>query len=160
MCAFIYLVLVWIQTHLRLCWRLCFCVDPVHCSWDPQVQISTNFSLKLGSTTLFTHLKIILLQCFQFSAINGIQLDPYFKCSLKTKQNKTKQNKIPFFFISFSSFYLKSGPKNKIHFPRYSFPNSYSHSFLLLFLSEPIPKNYCWKPKYLFTRAYLILAKM
>ena len=24
---------------------------------------------------LFTHLKIILLQCFQFSAINGIQTD-------------------------------------------------------------------------------------
>ena len=26
---------------------------------------------------LFTHLKIILLQCFQFSAISGIQTDPY-----------------------------------------------------------------------------------
>ena len=32
--------------------------------------------LKLGSTVLFTHLKIILLQCFQFSTINGIQTDP------------------------------------------------------------------------------------
>ena len=135
MCAFIYLVLVWIQTHLRLCWRLCFCVDPVHCSWDPQVQISTNFSLKLGSTTLFTHLKIILLQCFQFSAINGIQLDPYFKCSLKTKQNKTKYLFSLFHFLVST---WKVVPKTKftfhathsqiptlIPFSCYSFPNPF-----------------------------------
>ena len=33
---------------------------------------------------LFTHLKIILLQCFQFSVISGIQIDP--KCYyLETK---------------------------------------------------------------------------
>ena len=33
--------------------------------------------LKLGSTALFTRLKIILLQYFQFSTISGIQTDPY-----------------------------------------------------------------------------------
>ena len=33
----------------------------------------TKTTLKLGSTILFTHLKIILLQCFQFSVINGVQ---------------------------------------------------------------------------------------
>ena len=27
---------------------------------------------------LFTHLKIILLHCFQFSVINGIQTDPKY----------------------------------------------------------------------------------
>ena len=43
---------------------------------DPQVQISANFSLKLIPTTLFTHLKIILLQYIQFSVINNIQTDP------------------------------------------------------------------------------------
>ena len=43
---------------------------------DPLVQISVNFYLKLSLTALFTHLKIILLQCFQFSAISGIQTDP------------------------------------------------------------------------------------
>ena len=37
---------------------------------------SANFSLKLDPTVLFTHLKIILLQCFQFSAISDIQTDP------------------------------------------------------------------------------------
>ena len=42
----------------------------------PQVQNSVNFKLKLGLIALFIHLKIILLQCFQFSAINGIQIDP------------------------------------------------------------------------------------
>ena len=29
-----------------------------------------TFSLKMGSTVLFTHLKIILLQCFQFSVFS------------------------------------------------------------------------------------------
>ena len=33
----------------------------------------TKTTLKLGSTILFTHLKIILLQCFQFSVINSVQ---------------------------------------------------------------------------------------
>ena len=36
-------------------------------------------TLKLGCpTTLFTHLKIIFLQCFQFSAISSIQTDPKY----------------------------------------------------------------------------------
>ena len=30
----------------------------------------SNFSLKMGPTSLFTHLKIILLQCFQFSVFS------------------------------------------------------------------------------------------
>ena len=47
-------------------------VGPVHCSRDLQILFSAKFSLKLGHTALFTHLKIILLQCFQFSAISGI----------------------------------------------------------------------------------------
>ena len=34
------------------------------------------FSLKMGHTVLFIHLKIILLQCFQFSAFSCIQTDP------------------------------------------------------------------------------------
>ena len=39
----------------------CISVSSVHCSQDPQVQISANLTLKLSSTVLFTHLKIILL---------------------------------------------------------------------------------------------------
>ena len=40
----------------------------VHCSRDHKPHFLVTFSLKMGFTTLFTHLKIILLQCFQFSA--------------------------------------------------------------------------------------------
>ena len=40
------------------------------------VQISANFYLKLDPTALFTPLKIIFLQYFQFLVISGIQIDP------------------------------------------------------------------------------------
>ena len=43
-----------------------------------QVWKKANLTLKLGPTTLFAHLKIILLQCFQFSTISGIQTDPIY----------------------------------------------------------------------------------
>ena len=43
---------------------------------DPQTSFLAKFSLKIGLTALFTHLKIILLQYFQFSTINDIQTDP------------------------------------------------------------------------------------
>ena len=40
-------------------------VGPLHCSRDPQLlYLEKNF--KMGLTVLFTHLKIILLQCFLF----------------------------------------------------------------------------------------------
>ena len=58
--------------------------------------------LKMGSTVLFTHLKIILLHCFQFSVsatISSIQIDP----------SKNKREKKRFLFLSilfFSRFFL------------------------------------------------------
>ena len=36
----------------------------VHCSRDPQTSFFATFSLKIGYTTLFTHLKFILIQYF------------------------------------------------------------------------------------------------
>ena len=50
---------------------------------DPQISFFINFFIKNGSTSLFTHLKIILLQCFQFSVfsfskISSIQTHPLF----------------------------------------------------------------------------------
>jgi len=69
-------VTVWIQTSQHCACASVFCVDPVHCLRDPLVRISTNFSLKLGPTELLTHLKIVLLQHFQFLVISGIQTDP------------------------------------------------------------------------------------
>ena len=56
------------------CTIQCVCVSFLwvhgHCSWDPQLRKNANLTLKLGPMTLFTHLKIILLQCFQFSVFN------------------------------------------------------------------------------------------
>ena len=54
-------------------WVLC----TVHGTHKPLY--SATFSLKMGLTALFTHLKIILLQCFQFlvfSKISNTQMDP------------------------------------------------------------------------------------
>ena len=39
-----------------------------HCSRTHKSHPITNFNINLSPTTLFTYLKIILLQCFQFSA--------------------------------------------------------------------------------------------
>ena len=41
---------------------------------DPQISLFSNFFIKNGSQVLFTHLKIILLQCF--SVFSCIQTDP------------------------------------------------------------------------------------
>ena len=57
---------------------------PVYYSRDLQILYLAKKTLKLGPTVLFTHLKIILLQCFQFSIFNfqflitisSIQMDP------------------------------------------------------------------------------------
>ena len=38
----------------------------VHCSRSHKLHFSATFLFKMGPTVLFTHLKIISLQCFQF----------------------------------------------------------------------------------------------
>ena len=55
----------------------------MHCSQTHKFHFSATFSLKMGPTILFTHLKIILLQYFQFqfsisAKISLIQTDPWF----------------------------------------------------------------------------------
>ena len=65
----------------------------------------------MGPTILFTHLKIILLQCFQFSAtINSIQTDPssmqFFVNSVQSQQ----KNKPIWHFLILLSFWLGSDP--------------------------------------------------
>ena len=51
-------------------------------------------ALKLGPTTLFTHLKIILLLYFQFSTISSIQTDFYYHCLYVLKGGLFCQNKL------------------------------------------------------------------
>ena len=53
----------------------------MHCSRTHKFHFSAIFSLKISPTALFTHLKIILLQCFQFqfsvlAKISSIQMNP------------------------------------------------------------------------------------
>ena len=53
----------------------------VYYSWTHKFHFSVTFSLKMGPTILFTYLKIILLQCFQFQfsvsvTISLIQTNP------------------------------------------------------------------------------------
>ena len=56
----------------------------MHCSRTHKFHFSVTFLLKMGLTALFTHLKIILLQCFQFQfsvsvTISSIQTDPKYE---------------------------------------------------------------------------------
>ena len=70
---------VWIQIIVASAFLLCdffFFFQPafvdfstfnstsVYCSQTQKFHFSATFSLKMGHTALFTHLKIILLQCF------------------------------------------------------------------------------------------------
>ena len=43
----------------------------MHCSRDPQIFFFNKLLLKISLTVLFTYLKIILLQCFQFSVFSS-----------------------------------------------------------------------------------------
>ena len=72
------------QQRICVCAGGCiFCVGPVHFSRDPHVQISANFSLKLGFMVLFTHLKFILLQCFQLLVFRNKQYPNRPRVSIK-----------------------------------------------------------------------------
>ena len=62
-------------------------VCPVHCLQTHKFHFSAIFSLKMSHTVLFTHLKIILLQCFSVFSFqlypNGPYLDKFY--NLKSK---------------------------------------------------------------------------
>ena len=82
----------------------------VHCLRSHKVHFSATFLLKMGPTALFTHLKIISLQCFQFqfsisAKISLIQTHPLLrsfkeasfftlKPSAQTKKQKTTKAKV------------------------------------------------------------------
>ena len=79
-----------------------------------KVHFSATFSLKLGLTTLFKHLNIILLQYFQFlvfsfNKISSIQTDP-----------KYHYHWVPIFSLHFSQIWgdcILVGPRKKIWAP-------------------------------------------
>ena len=85
------------------CWLFSVNNAPVLCSQTHKFLFWVTFSLKMGPTVLFTHLKIILLQCFQFSVFNFskisfIQTD--LKCEkemwLRLEGGKCEANKFRF----------------------------------------------------------------
>ena len=80
-----------------------FSLGPVYCSRNLQVRKNAYFALKLGLTTLFTHLKIILLQYFQFLIISGIQTNTYYTWSICT-------NLCKYFLFILANFSLKLCP--------------------------------------------------
>ena len=51
----------------------------MHYLRDLQIFFFRKITSKMGPMALFTYLKVILLQCFQFSAISDIQTDPKSK---------------------------------------------------------------------------------
>ena len=67
------------------CWLSTMNSVYVHYLRTHKLHFSATFSLKMGPTILFTHLKITLLQYFQFSVfsfskISSIQTDPKCIC--------------------------------------------------------------------------------
>ena len=54
----------------RKCWLSAVNSVHMHCLRTHKFHFLSIFSLKMGPTSLFTHLKIILLQCFQFSVFS------------------------------------------------------------------------------------------
>ena len=52
------------------CWLSTVNSIHVYCLWTHKFHFLSIFSLKMGPTVLFTHLKIILLQYFQFSVFS------------------------------------------------------------------------------------------
>ena len=67
--VFAFFFFFWVRS--AFLWLLCFSSGSRALFTGPTNPFSTKFSLKMGLTALFTHLKIILLQCFQFSVFNN-----------------------------------------------------------------------------------------
>ena len=61
---------VWIHVELRFPFFFFIHVQQLLGDSVLFVHCSSEKKLKIGPTVLFTHLKIILLQCFQFSVFN------------------------------------------------------------------------------------------
>ena len=81
-CHFAFFLCVFFFFSTRNCW-LCqlWTMHTYTVHRSHKFHFSTTFSLKMGPTILFTHLKIILLQCFQFqfsvsATISSIQMEP------------------------------------------------------------------------------------
>ena len=84
----------------RKCWL--YAVNSAHkyCLRTHKFHFLSIFSLKMGPTSLFTHLKIILLQCFQFSVFS------FNKISSIQTLNSSKDKSWPLVFVYMHDDYL------------------------------------------------------
>ena len=78
----------------------------VYCLRTHKFHFLTTFSLKMSLTILFTHLKIILLQCF--SVFSYIQTDP--KCAFNNTGSRVKKQ-----LTQKTNWYLNFWMKNNHH---------------------------------------------
>ena len=86
------------------CWLFSVNSAQVHCSQNSQTSLFSNFFIKMGLTVLFTYLKIILLQYFQFSVFSCIQTDS--KCGFGYKSTSTFGTVARFQLFFFFFFFL------------------------------------------------------
>ena len=81
-----------------------------YCSWTHKFHFSATFSLKMGPTVLFTHLKIILLQCFSVSvSVFSFQLylnGPLVHLKLSQNSKFTTQHSSLKFIAHITKLYL------------------------------------------------------
>ena len=87
-------VYVWYMNSNHNFWPSFMNSISVHCLRTHKFHFLSNFLLKMGLIVLFTHLKIILLQYFQFSIfsfskISSIQTKP-ISCNILKKEKKKK----------------------------------------------------------------------
>ena len=79
-----------------------YCFGTIHTLFmGPTATLFRKKILKIGLMVLFTHLKIILLQCFQFSVsatISSIQMDPLLIWQLIDLHSTPKKKKNSIFF--------------------------------------------------------------
>ena len=82
--SFLFYFLFFQRMNSKITWIYC-AGDNYNCSRTVAALFMHLKILKMGLTVVFTHLKIILLQCFQFSVstkISCIQTDPQFISNL------------------------------------------------------------------------------
>ena len=88
----------------RNIWLFLWTVHGVQCSWTHKFHFSVIFSLKMGPTVLFTHLKIILLHYFSVFSFSF----QFLAVSKRTLYRPRRKTKTPghYFFNTFFFFFL------------------------------------------------------
>ena len=122
----------------------------VYCLWTYKFHFLTIFSLKMGHTALFTHLKIILLQYFQFSVFSfQFQQNKFYLNITLISRNHWQWNK---FYTDVDIYASNINPLHQIFATKKSrncCTKSHFHSNtlnLILFTFTRLLRKQCVKP--------------